>query len=352
MTTNSVALQNAASDSAEQSAPPEELLARHAPTIPTEEVPLCPVCGAGDYQTFARGFDYELLTCANSWRFVRCEACEHVWLNPRPAISTLPLIYPPTYYAYDYEQKINPIAVRGKQLLDKFKVRGILRHLLASPRRYLDIGCGSGRFLKALEAKGLARDHLYGLELDKACANRLSAEGYQVSSERVEEAQHIPAGHLDLVTMFHVIEHVDDPATVARKVAEWLAPGGVFAVETPNRDSYDARRFKDGLWGGYHIPRHWHIFTPESLTRLLESAGLEVISMQYQPGHSFWMYSIHHALRYGSPAHRRMARWFDPFQGFLPFLVLFTCWDKLRAILGYRTSAMLVLARKPIAEAS
>ncbi|MEI9939916.1 MAG: class I SAM-dependent methyltransferase [Pseudomonadota bacterium] len=346
--TDSVAFEAAPSEDIEEEAPPEELLARRVPTISTEDVPLCPVCQASTYRAFARGFDYELLTCANSWRFVGCETCEHVWLNPRPAISALPLIYPPTYYAYDYEKKINPIAVRGKELLDKFKVDGILRHLLAPARRYLDIGCGSGRFLKVMETKGLSRENLYGLELDKACADRLSAQGYKVSSSRVEQSQDIPSEQLDLITMFHVIEHVDDPAAVVRKVTEWLAPGGVFAVETPNRDSYDARRFKNGLWGGYHIPRHWHIFTPGSLTRLLESAGLEVISTKYQPGHSFWMYSVHHTLRYGKPPRPRLAGWFDPFQGFLPFLILFTCWDKLRAIFGYRTSAMLMLARKPI----
>ncbi len=330
-----------------EEAVPAELIERGAPTIACEDVPLCAVCKGATYQEFARGFDYELLTCANAWRFVQCTQCEHVWLHPRPAIDALSTIYPPTYYAYNYEQKINPIAVRGKELMDRSKVRGILNQLSSFPRRYLDIGCGSGRFLKAMEQRGLDRSGLFGLELDKECAERLAAQGYRVSSDRVEHWQAPPSEHLDLVTMFHVIEHLDDPALVVGKVAGWLAPGGVFAVETPNRASYDARRFAGGFWGGYHIPRHWHIFTPETLTRLLEGAGLEVISTRYQTGHSFWMYSIHHRLRYGSRSYPKLARWFDPFQGFLPFLVLFTFWDKLRATLGFRTSAMLLLARKP-----
>jgi hypothetical protein len=58
------------------------------------------------------------------------------------------------------------------------------------------------------------------------------------------------------------------------------------------------------------------------------------------------MYSFHHWLRYGKRPHPKLARWFDPFQGFLPLLVLFTLWDKLRAMFGFRTSAMLMLARK------
>jgi O-methyltransferase involved in polyketide biosynthesis len=122
-------------------------------------------------------------------------------------------------------------------------------------------------------------------------------------------------------------------------VARGLAPGGVFAVETPNLESLDARLFRERYWGGYHIPRHWHLFTPGSLGRLLAEQGLEVTSVRYQTGHSFWMYSVHHWLRYGEPPRPRLARWFDPFRG-LPFLAAFTAWDRLRAALGFRTSAM------------
>jgi SAM-dependent methyltransferase len=146
--------------------------------------------------------------------------------------------------------------------------------------------------------------------------------------------------------MFHVIEHVDDPAAVVKKVASWLAPGGVFALETPNLNSYDARLFKPSYWGGYHIPRHWNLFTPDSLFELLRRAGLEPCKVLYQTGHSFWLYSFHHTLRYGKRPRPRLARWFDPLRS-LPALALFTGFDKLRAALGCRTSAMLVLARKP-----
>ncbi|HKU41372.1 MAG TPA: methyltransferase domain-containing protein [Polyangiales bacterium] len=325
---------------------PAEFLERAAPEIRSEEVPDCPVCGERVSSTFAVGFDYELLTCRNPWRFVRCARCSHVWLNPRPALSELGVIYPSSYYAYSYEQTINPIAVRAKQLLDELKIANILRQLPAAPRSYLDVGCGSGRFLKALERRGLSRDKLFGLELDRQVVAKLQAEGYRVACERVEGCESIPAGALDLISMFHVIEHVDQPRAVVGKLARWLAPGGILALETPNLDSVDARLFRDGLWGGYHIPRHWHVFTPESLRALLTAAGLEVLGVSYHPGHSFWLYSLHHALRYGEPARPKLARWFDPFQGALPLLMLFTGLDKLRAALRQRTSAMLVLARK------
>jgi hypothetical protein len=121
------------------------------PEIATTEVPNCPLCGASHFHAFAQGYDYELQTSRNLWRFVQCDACTHVWLNPRPAISTLGTIYPATYYAYNYATKINPIAVKAKELLDVAKMKAILAHLKRAPRSFLDVGCGDGRFLKVME---------------------------------------------------------------------------------------------------------------------------------------------------------------------------------------------------------
>ena len=128
-----------------------------------------------------------------------------------------------------------------------------------------------------------------------------------------------------------------------RKVGSWLTPQGILAIETPNLDSLDVRMFQERYWGGYHIPRHWNLFTPETLGRLLEDHGFEVLSVRYQTGHSFWMYSLHHVLRYGRRPRPGLARWFDPFSS-LPFLILFTAIDKIRAWFGYKTSSMLILA--------
>lgn len=326
--------------------PPAEFFERPRSAIAVTEVPQCPVCDATEFGLLTVGFDYEILTCLNPWRFVECRHCGHVWLNPRPASSALSTIYPSTYYAYDTAKTINPVALRGKAFLDTFKLREIFQAFGRPVTSFLDIGCGSGQYLRVAEGRGVARDQIYGLELDHDVVEMLRGQGYRVFNRRVEACSDIPDESIDLATMFHVIEHVEDPMAVARRVHGWLRPGGIFAVETPNIDSLDARLFRDRFWGGYHIPRHWSLFRSDTLHLLLERAGFEVLSTSYQTGHSFWMYSFHHVLRYSKTPHRRMAQWFNPFRG-LPFLMLFTGFDKLRAVLGFRTSAMLVLARKP-----
>src|SRR5947207_2033742 len=158
---------------------PLELRERGAPEIAEEAVPACPVCDAIESAPHASGFDYEMLTCRNEWRFVRCATCSHVWLNPRPALSTLPVIYPSDYYAYNYEQ-ISALALRAKAMLDARKMQWILKHGAPRPRAYLDIGCGDGRYLRVLERRGVPRDRLFGLELDAHSVATLSAQGYRV----------------------------------------------------------------------------------------------------------------------------------------------------------------------------
>jgi 2-polyprenyl-3-methyl-5-hydroxy-6-metoxy-1,4-benzoquinol methylase len=337
---------SSAADSWQSTLAPEEFLRRKSPTIATEEVPACPVCDASEFAQFAVGFDYELLTCANSWRFVQCRACRHVWLNPRPAVAELSVVYPPTYYAYNYDT-INPIARKAKEMLDRRKIAKIVRHSPRAPKSYLDVGCGDGRFLRVMEQMGVPRAGLYGLELDKRVVERLRGEGYGgVYCERAEDASSLPESGIDLVTMFHVIEHVDDPGTVIGRVRRWLSPGGVFALETPSLDSLDARMFQRTYWGGYHIPRHWNLFTPASISRLLTNNGLEVLATVFQTGHSFWMYSLHHAVRYAGKSRPRLGALFDPMKS-LVGVAGFTVFDLVRGMLGAKTSAMLAICRKP-----
>ena len=324
---------------------PAEIAASGAPEVASVDVPVCDVCGAERSTVIAGGYDYELITCRNRWSYVKCDECGLVWLNPRPAVEALSTIYPPTYYAYNYEQ-LSAVARRGKEAMDALKLRSILAVGDGSPQRYLDVGCGDGRYLEAMAKRGLPRSELYGLELDEHTVEGLRQKGFNVHCERVESSTSIPEASFDLITMFHVIEHVASPREVIDRLVGWLRPGGVLAMETPNIDSLDARLFADGTWGGFHIPRHWYLFDPSTFRRLATDAGLEVEAIRYQTGHAFWMYSVHHRLRYGAKPKPRLARFFDPLNS-VPPLLAFTAFDRARSLVGAKTSAMLLLAKKP-----
>lgn len=266
-------------------------------------------------------------------------------MDPRPSITDLGVIYPAHYYSYSMSDKLSWIALKGKEILDRIKLKGILRHCASQVGSYLDVGCGDGRYLRAMEQYcGLTRANLYGLELSADTAGKLHRQGFSVFNERVETCTGIAKGSISMITMFHVIEHVADPCATIAQIAEWLEPGGALAIETPNINSIDARLFRRSLWGGYHFPRHWHLFNEKTLTDLMLRCGLRVVDVSYQTGHSFWMYSFHHWLRYRLNL-KRLSEFFDPMQG-LAFLLVFTGIDKLRSLIGLKTSSILIVGRK------
>jgi 2-polyprenyl-3-methyl-5-hydroxy-6-metoxy-1,4-benzoquinol methylase len=317
-----------------------------APNISTIRVNVCPICGNNTRSSFGQGFDYELQTCSNNWHFHQCTACTAVWLDPRPTSDELSVIYPSSYYAYAISDKLSPIILKGKMLLDRMKFSSILNVLGRAPKSFLDVGCGDGRYLYWFEQNGVPKEQIFGIELVSPAVSKLRAAGFQVFAERVEDCKEIPSNSVDLITMFHVIEHVEDPVAVLAQLTKWLTPGGVLALETPNIDSMDLRVFRRTWWGGYHIPRHWTLFNETSLKRALRQVGLEPVQVRYQTGHSFWLYSFHHLLKFNKrwPV-PRFAQMFDPMRSRVA-LVLFTAFDIVRRTLGARTSAILILARK------
>lgn len=314
--------------------------------IEADQVSCCAVCGGENFTFFAQGYDYELGTCPNRWVFDQCGGCGHVFLNPRPTISALKAIYPTHYYSYNMGSKINPWILRGKRWLDGKRLNAIIAAFGKTPRSYLDVGCGDGKYLEDMQSKGVSASDLYGIELDEAAVQRAKARGYRVFNSSVDTCDAIPLGSIDVISLFHVIEHLPDPSQTVRKLVGWMAPGAILAIETPNRDSIDARLFREAFWGGYHIPRHWHLFDSDGITNLLVDHGLTVVRRKYVSGHSFWLYSFHHWLayntRYPMP---KFAKLFDPLRSRGALLVV-TAYDYLRAALGFKTSSVLVMARK------
>jgi SAM-dependent methyltransferase len=143
----------------------------------------------------------------------------------------------------------------------------MLRPLLAPGASVLDVGAGRGRFvMSALEGGFDAR----GIEPAPRGAGELRLE-----REGIEEAD-VAKGSLDAVTMWHVLEHLDDPAGALSRIRGWLRPGGALLVGVPNLASVQA-----GLGGSrwYHldVPRHRVHFTPAGIRSLLRVAGFQPV---------------------------------------------------------------------------
>jgi len=192
-----------------------------------------------------------------------------VWLDPPLGLEELAQHYTPDYYQLlqassndDHERWR-----RHAKSLQKYKRSGDI----------LDLGCGSGAFLRALKADGV-NWHLHGVEISPQSA-RQAAEttGAEVFVGDVLAAPFPPAS-FDAITAFDVLEHLHDPRETLRKITEWLRPGGIFYVFLPNIDSIERRVFRS-YWFGLELPRHLYHFSPKSLRSLAERAGLQTTSI-------------------------------------------------------------------------
>jgi SAM-dependent methyltransferase len=145
----------------------------------------------------------------------------------------------------------------------------MLRPVVLPPARILDAGAGRGRFVASARAAGF---DAFGLEPGRG-ADDSPAAG--VSRVTIEEAE-IEPGSLDAVTLWHVLEHLEDPRLALRRLHGWLAPGGALLVGVPKLDSLQAR-LGGPVWYHLDVPRHRTHFTTNGLHRLLASEGFAVL---------------------------------------------------------------------------
>lgn len=302
----------------------------------------CPACSNSSYLKYTYGFDYEYKTSSNKWKIVSCKKCQLLYLKNRPHKSTLDIIYPKAYYSFNYN-KISFIARFGKSYLDKIKFRKFLSKKNKENFNFLDIGCGDGRYLELMHRNyKLKKVNCYGIDFKNDKLNELKKEGYSINFQDFEKFN--LKKKFDVITMFHVIEHVISPKKYLKKIYKLLKKDGILVLETPNYDSLDARLFKKSYWGGYHIPRHFVIFNDTNLVKFAEKMKFNLSKKIFLTGHYFWMMSFYNRL---TDKNIFLKKFFDPFNILgLPLLIFFTVLDVLRSITGIKTSTVLVVLKK------
>jgi 2-polyprenyl-3-methyl-5-hydroxy-6-metoxy-1,4-benzoquinol methylase len=306
----------------------------------------CVLCGGEDSEVVASGSDFEYDTTTNVFHFVACRECGHQYLDPRPSSDDLDVIYPSNYYSFT--GTTNSLVARAQRVWESGKVK-LYRELVGDgSRRLLDVGCGDGRFLSLLRDFGDTGWELAGLEFDEGAIAKCKAMGFETHAERVEDfaERDEERGRYDAVIMLQLIEHVEDPALICERVFSLLRPGGVFIVETPNLGGLDHRIFQGRHWGHYHFPRHWNLFSADSLVRMLEERGFEIARKEYLISTSSWI--ISHQNYFKDRAWPKAVQRFFNYQN--PILLgLAVIMDTIRVQLGLATSNQRVIGRKPSA---
>jgi len=137
----------------------------------------------------------------------------------------------------------------------------------------LDVGCGGALFLRMMKERGF---EVLGSDFSAEAA-RVAWEqnGVRVLVGDLTAAAITPAS-CSLITMYHVVEHLLDPAAYLNAAGKLLEPDGRLVIQVPDRDCWEAAMLGEN-WTGLDVPRHLHVFRTSDVRRLLQMCGYEVV---------------------------------------------------------------------------
>jgi 2-polyprenyl-3-methyl-5-hydroxy-6-metoxy-1,4-benzoquinol methylase len=197
-------------------------------------------------------------------------ACRASMNNPSPG-STLMLDRTLQLPAYMGFQSLYPLALRESAAI-------------------LDVGCGNGFLVEALDRIGFR--NVCGC--DPFLPEDIAFPGGARLVKRM--LADLPGGW-DLIMLHHSFEHVPDPAATARLIDARLTPGGRCLLRFPNVDSVEFARY-GGDWWGIHAPRHYHIYSRDSLDRIFAGTGLKIERVWCDSQFDHYTYSYDFSLGY------------------------------------------------------
>ena len=248
------------------------------PDIRTSLV-LCNLCGSDHFKTLFSARD-RLYGLEGRFQYVRCDDCGLVYMNPQVIPDCISNIYPENY-APHLVHSSGADKGSGRPHLPK-----TILDTLTTDSNVLDVGCGNGDFLHQLQQHRPCR--VSGLDISES-ASLLAKERYGID---VFCGDIISAPYkkksFDLISLRSVIEHVPDPKMAMEKAFTLCKPSGLVFIKTPNCDSFGAKLFKD-KWYPVDCPRHLYLFSPSTITALLEKCGFEVLKVQHKKSHAEWL---------------------------------------------------------------
>ena len=238
----------------------------------TDENSNCVYCGES-----VRGVEFSCIDIRrHKWSWGKCNACGTYSLLPRPTDSDLSLAYDSTYYGSS-ETKFEGLSERFLSYCRGMRARRLAAGLPVKAR-ILDIGCGNGEFLAALSKFG--DFELWGTELSGPAANRTTKHPQVNLKVGRLEVDDFDENAFDMVTLFHVFEHLPNPSETLEIIRKILKPNGHLVMSFPNIASWQAGFFKNH-WLHLDPPRHLFLMPPETFEREVQQFGFEVVSRRF-----------------------------------------------------------------------
>lgn len=219
----------------------------------------CPFCNSQNNTHYLNLKDYFL--SQEEFDIVRCNECGLLYTSPRPDAGIMQKYYDSDQY-FSHQENSSGLIPRIYEFVKSFNLKRKLSIATSgkSAGKILDIGCGTGDFL--LKAKQNRWD-ISALEPNDH-AREIASKRLDIPIIRPEDISEMPDSSFDVITMWHVLEHVENLREETEHLYRLLKAGGRLVIAVPNYQSYDAKYYKD-KWAAWDVPRHLSHFDKTSM---------------------------------------------------------------------------------------
>lgn len=263
----------------------------------------CVLCGEEENSVLFSGKD-RLHNFPGDFFVAKCANCGSVYLNPCPKKEDIGKFYPENYYSYSslgeksesfsgrlwkniilnnyprISKKETNFLINILSILLKSKVGGLPNYVEGG--KILDVGCGSGKFLKVLKEAGW---DVYGNEISLEAVERGKKEGLNLFCGELEDVK-FPDSYFDALRIWHVLEHSYNPIKLVEECRRILKKGGEVLIGVPNFAGAYSRIFRQ-YWYNLDLPRHLFQFSPLILKKILTENGFRIQEIRYLSGGGF-----------------------------------------------------------------